>query len=129
MAVPSTSSASRPNVVIYLTDDQNQWDYGAYGNPEIETPAVDALAASGIKFNFAFTTFAVCAPARASLLTGLYPMRSGAPIAAPGRPCVAAAARSCARRGAQAASQTTTLFIMTCQPCRQCWARSGTARI
>ena len=40
-----------PNIFIYISDDQNQWDYGTYGNPEVSTSASDKLAKDGIKFN------------------------------------------------------------------------------
>ena len=49
-----------PNIFIYISDDQNQWDYGAYGNPEVSTSAADRLAKEGIKFNNAYTAQAVC---------------------------------------------------------------------
>ena len=39
-----------PNIFIYISDDQNQWDYGVYGNPEVSTTAADRLAKEGIRF-------------------------------------------------------------------------------
>jgi arylsulfatase A-like enzyme len=68
----------RANIVLFVHDDQNHWDYGVYGSPHNATPAADALAAEGIAFTRAYATSAMCAPSRASLLTGLYPMRHGA---------------------------------------------------
>ncbi len=66
-----------PNIFIYISDDQNQWDYGAYGNPEVSTTAADRLAKEGIKFNNAYTAQAVCSPSRSQLFTGLYPIKNG----------------------------------------------------
>jgi len=61
-------SAARPNIVIVLADDLGFSDIGSYGS-EIETPNLDALAASGIRYSH-FTVTAVCSPTRAALLTG-----------------------------------------------------------
>ncbi len=61
----------RPNIVIVISDDMGYSDLGCYGG-EIETPQLDALAASGLRFtNFYVNN--MCWPTRASLLTGLYP--------------------------------------------------------
>lgn len=59
----------KPHVVIILFDDVGFADLGCYGS-EIATPAVDALAAGGVRFNN-FHTTALCAPTRACLLTGI----------------------------------------------------------
>lgn len=67
----------RPNVVVILTDDQGPWAMGCAGNPEIRTPNLDRLAASGLRFENFFCASPVCSPARASLLTGLMPSRHG----------------------------------------------------
>jgi N-acetylglucosamine-6-sulfatase len=68
---PLAASASRPNVVILLTDDQ-RWDTLAY------TPAVQRLlVAQGITFTNSFTTTPLCMPSRASLLTGQYAHHTG----------------------------------------------------
>ena len=60
----------RPNIVLFLTDDHGAWASGCYGNAEVATPALDALAASGTRFAKAYTPTPVCSPARACLLTG-----------------------------------------------------------
>jgi len=65
-----------PNIVFILTDDQGWGDVASHGNPEINTPALDALAASGARFNRFFVS-PVCAPTRASLLTGRDHLRTG----------------------------------------------------
>ena len=70
-------ASSPPNIFIYISDDQNQWDYGAYGNPEVSTSGADRLAREGIKFNNAYTSQAICSPSRSQLFTGLYPIKNG----------------------------------------------------
>jgi len=67
----------RPNILLILTDDQ-RWDaLGCAGNPIVQTPAIDALAADGVRFRNAFVTTAICAASRASILTGLYERTHG----------------------------------------------------
>jgi len=70
-------SGQRPNVILILTDDQGPWAAGCYGNPEIRTPNMDRLAATGVRFENFFCTSPVCSPARASLLTGRIPSQHG----------------------------------------------------
>ncbi|MEI6502700.1 MAG: sulfatase-like hydrolase/transferase [Armatimonadota bacterium] len=69
--------SDRPNVVFILTDDQGPWAAGCYGNPEIQTPNIDRLAAGGVRFDNFFCASPVCSPARASLLTGRLPSQHG----------------------------------------------------
>ncbi len=66
---------TRPNIVVILSDDMGFSDIGCYGG-EIQTPNLDALAASGLRFTQFYNT-ARCCPTRASLLTGLYPHQAG----------------------------------------------------
>ncbi|NLR94078.1 arylsulfatase [Flammeovirga agarivorans] len=67
---------SRPNVVFILTDDQGYGDLGVTGNPHISTPNIDKLANENITLDH-FLVNAVCAPTRASLLTGRYNLATG----------------------------------------------------
>jgi choline-sulfatase len=67
----------RPNIVFLCTDDQAQWAVGAYGNREIKTPNLDALARRGAIFRNAFTVTPVCSPSRAGLMTSRYPSELG----------------------------------------------------
>lgn len=60
----------RPNIVLIYADDLGWNDLGCYGNGAHQTPAIDALAAEGLRFRAAYSAAALCAPARASLLTG-----------------------------------------------------------
>ncbi|KUO62170.1 hypothetical protein APF79_04150 [bacterium BRH_c32] len=66
----------RPNIVIVLTDDQGWGDLACNGNKYLNTPALDELSHSGVKFNN-FYVSPLCAPSRASLLTGRYHLRTG----------------------------------------------------
>ena len=61
---------TRPNIVLFLTDDHGAWANPCYGNSELLTPNLDRLAAKGTRFANAFTPTPVCSPARACLLTG-----------------------------------------------------------
>lgn len=67
----------RPNILLFLTDDHAPWALGCYGNTEVETPVLDALAAEGTRFDCAFTPSPVCSPARACLMTGRAPSQVG----------------------------------------------------
>ncbi len=71
------AGANRPNVVWFLVDDLGWADLSCYGSSFYETPNVDHLAASGVRFTQAYTPSPVCSPTRASLLTGRHPVRVG----------------------------------------------------
>ncbi|OAV46141.1 sulfatase-like hydrolase/transferase [Lewinella sp. 4G2] len=68
---------NRPNILFILTDDQGIGDLSLHGNDSIRTPNMDALLSSGAKFN-RFYVSPVCAPTRASFLSGQYHPRTGA---------------------------------------------------
>lgn len=68
----------KPNVVFILADDLGYGDLQCYGNPFLETPAINRLADSGILFTNYYSPSALCAPARAAILTGMYNHRTGA---------------------------------------------------
>ncbi|WP_282942516.1 sulfatase-like hydrolase/transferase [Paenibacillus sp. RC67] len=68
---------NQPNIVFILTDDQGPWALGCAGNPEIRTPNLDRLAEQGIRFENFFCSSPVCAPARATILTGKMPSQHG----------------------------------------------------
>jgi arylsulfatase A-like enzyme len=65
----------RPNVVFFLVDDLGWTDLGSFGSNFYETPNIDRLAKSGIKFTQAYTASPVCSPSRASIMTGKYPSK------------------------------------------------------
>ncbi len=71
-------SVTRPNFLIILADDLCYHSIGCYGNPDVNTPHLDELSRQGMRFTHAYTSTAMCAPSRAQLLTGLFPMRNGA---------------------------------------------------
>ncbi len=68
----ATTTADRPNVLVLVSDDHGIDALGCYGNPVIQTPHLDALAADGIRFNRAFCTTASCSASRSVILSGLY---------------------------------------------------------
>jgi len=69
------SDAKKPNIILIMVDDMGYSDIGSYGS-EIQTPNLDKLANEGIRFR-EFYNNSICAPTRASLLTGQYPHRAG----------------------------------------------------
>jgi arylsulfatase A len=66
-----------PNIVIILADDLGYGDLGAYGQTRIKTPHIDGLARQGIRLTDYYSASNLCTPARAGLLTGRYPIRTG----------------------------------------------------
>jgi arylsulfatase len=65
----------RPNLLIYLTDQQRFDTIGALGNPHVRTPTIDRLVADGVAFTHAYCQSPICTPSRASFMTGMYPAR------------------------------------------------------
>ena len=63
--------------MIVLADDLGYGDLGIYGHPLTRTPNIDRLAAEGSRFDAMYVPSPICAPSRAALLTGRYPMRNG----------------------------------------------------
>lgn len=68
----SLGSEPRPNIVFVLADDLAQGDLGCYGQKLIHTPNLDRMAAEGTRYTQAYAGSSVCAPSRASLMTGLH---------------------------------------------------------
>ena len=67
----------QPNIVLFMTDQLRRDALGCYGNAICRTPNLDRVAAAGVRFDNAFTVSPVCSPARASIMTGLYPHNHG----------------------------------------------------
>lgn len=67
----------RPNIVMYISDDHGIDFVGCYGNGDVRTPNIDALAQEGTLFTRMFAASPTCAPSRSALYTGLYPARNG----------------------------------------------------
>jgi arylsulfatase A len=76
LASAAPALAQRPNVLFVITDDQGWGDIGVHGNPVLETPVLDKLAAECARFDRFFVS-PLCAPTRASLMTGRYHLRTG----------------------------------------------------
>ncbi len=68
---------SRPNIVIVMADDLDSRQLSCYGGKNLQTRNIDALASEGMKFEQIICSEAMCVPTRASLFTGLFPMRHG----------------------------------------------------
>lgn len=74
--VPGLTAGDHPNVVVLLSDDLGWKDIGCYGGP-VKTPALDGLAAEGVRFTDFHSGAAVCSPSRATTLTGRQHLRCG----------------------------------------------------
>ena len=64
-----------PNVLFILTDDQGPWALGCSGNDEIRTPAIDRIAATGVRFEHFLCASPVCSPSRVAVMSGQFPAR------------------------------------------------------
>lgn len=75
-AAPQTAAADaqvdRPNIVLILSDDQAWADHGFMGHPDIQTPHLDRLANSGLRFDRGYVAAPICRPSLASMVTGQY---------------------------------------------------------
>lgn len=67
----------KPNVVIILTDDMGYGDISCYNSNQVKTPNIDKLAKKGVRFTNFYVPTPYCAPSRATLLTGRFPLRHG----------------------------------------------------
>ena len=79
LAAATASHADEPrNVVFFLVDDLGYMDIGA-NNPDTfyDTPSIDRLAETGMRFTNAYASCPVCSPTRGSIMTGRYPARIG----------------------------------------------------
>ena len=73
----SDSRAPKPNILIFMSDDQGPWAMNCAGTGELVTPNLDRLAREGLRFENFFCASPVCSPARASFLTGRIPSQHG----------------------------------------------------
>jgi arylsulfatase A-like enzyme len=71
------AATPRPNI-LWLTSEDHSPTMGCYGDANARTPNVDALAAKGMIFTHAWSVFPVCAPARSTIISGIYPTSTGA---------------------------------------------------
>jgi arylsulfatase len=70
-------TGNKPNIILCMTDDQGWGDTGYNDHPHLKTPNLDAMAASGIRFDRFYSAAPVCSPTRGSCLTGRHPYRYG----------------------------------------------------
>ena len=74
-AVPTLIDAKQTNFLFFLVDDMGWADIGANGSKFHETPNIDRLARSGMRFTQGYAAGSVCSPTRASIMTGRHPVR------------------------------------------------------
>ena len=77
--LPCSAEPPRPNVLVILVDDLGYGDLSSYGAKDLQSPNIDQLIESGMRFNQFYANCPVCSPTRASLLTGRYPELVGVP--------------------------------------------------
>jgi len=86
VAAEKADSTRGPNFVFFLVDDLGWADLGCFGSTFYETPNIDRLCASGMKFTTAYAACPVCSPTRASIMTGRHPVRIDITDWIPGMP-------------------------------------------
>ncbi|HWB90595.1 MAG TPA: arylsulfatase [Puia sp.] len=72
----ATNAQRHPNIIFILADDLGYGDVGYQGQLKIHTPNIDRMAADGMRFSYCYAGTAVCAPSRASFVTGLHTGRT-----------------------------------------------------
>ncbi len=81
LLIPIASAHSaefrKPNILFIMADDLGARDLGCFGSTYHQTPNLDKLAARGVKFTQAYAANPLCSPTRSSILTGLWPARTG----------------------------------------------------
>lgn len=75
LAMASKPAAKKPNIVFFLIDDMGWKDLGCFGAKLYETPNIDKLCSQGMRFSQAYTSTAICSPARATSMTGIHPVK------------------------------------------------------
>ncbi len=78
--MPNAPAPTHPNLVFVLPDRLRQDSMACYGNDWIQSPHMNALAERSLVFENAYVTQPVCAPARSSIMTGLYPPSASMPV-------------------------------------------------
>src|SRR6185436_7906840 len=79
LSAAAPKKSDKPNVIIFLADDLGCHDLGCVGASDLKTPHIDAIASGGARFTNWYSQAPVCAPSRAALITGRYPIRAGVP--------------------------------------------------
>lgn len=70
-------AVEKPNVIVFLTDDQGWGDLGCYGHSRIKSPNLDRFATEGLRLTQCYAGCSVCSPSRSAILTGRTPYRNG----------------------------------------------------
>ena len=73
----TTHAQDRPNIILLMGDDHGWEETGYNGHPYVQTPVLDDMAASGLRFNRFYAAHPTCSPTRGSVLTGRHPNRYG----------------------------------------------------
>lgn len=76
-AALACTAAKKPNIIYLMSDDQSSYTMGCYGNPDVQTPNLDRLAADGMAFDNHYDTTAICMASRATVMTGMYEYKTG----------------------------------------------------
>lgn len=76
-ATNAIRAQDQPNIILIMCDYMGYADTEPFGSTEINTPAISKLAAEGVKYTNFYSAAPVCSPARAAILTGLYPYNNG----------------------------------------------------
>jgi arylsulfatase A-like enzyme len=76
-AAAAVPNEAKPNIIIFLADDEGWGELGCQGNKQIPTPNIDSIAAAGVRFTQGYVAATYCSPCRAGLMTGRYPTRFG----------------------------------------------------
>ena len=71
------STATRPNIVLFLPDQLRHDFLGCYGADFVTTPNIDQLAHNGVRYTRAYSPHPICVPARCALLTGMHGVKTG----------------------------------------------------
>lgn len=74
----NAQTSEKPNLVLFMADDCSYYDLGCYGSADSQTPNIDRFATEGIRFTRAYQAAPMCSPTRHNLLTGIWPVKSGA---------------------------------------------------
>lgn len=77
-AVSRAAVGKRPNILIFMADDQYRASVGCYGATPSHTPNIDRFAETGVRFTHCFTPSSICTPNRGSFLSGMMPLKHGA---------------------------------------------------
>ncbi len=80
LALAAVAGAARPNILFIMSDDHASQAISCYGSRVNRTPNLDRLAREGMRMERVFVTNSICAPSRASILTGKYSHLNGVPV-------------------------------------------------